>query len=822
MKRKLETRTACLMTAGFGAFLLGFVQPAVAANKARVELLPSVTAVVGGEPFEVGLRFTLSDKWHIYWENAGDSGLPPKVQWKLPAGFEVGGLRFPIPKRKVQAGIVTNILEGKPVLLATVTPPKDLGPGREITIGADLTWLVCSAQCLMEKQSVSMSLPTVGSSESVKAAHEAVFKVARRKLPVSAAQAKHVAVTPSLGKGMLAPGSRFEVHLEVAIKRGFHIQSDQPLLPGLVAAEVFMGPVAGLFYDAPEFPTAKTRTVPNLGKLSEFSGSIKIVVSGEAATELPGDSREVGGLFVYQACNEKGVCFAKQGVSWSMSVPVGQAGAGQPVRIPAVGGDPAQDRSDAAGAPGDETGGAAGQTRNANRDTSTDADSALAGTAEAGDQGGGIGGVLGRLGLGGLLIACFLYGLLINATPCVLPLLSIKVLGFVQQAHESRRRTLALGLSFGVGVVLFFVLLGFLAAAGKNVLQYPAAVIGLGAVVLALALSMLGVYTLQVPTAATKLDASIQKEGVLSSFGKGALAPVLGFACTGPFLAGAFGWAVKQPPQIAVLAFLSSGLGMASPYVLLGANPNWLSFLPKPGNWMITFERIMGFLLLAMVLWLLHPLISHLGPEGLEWTLGFLVAVGVGCWLLGKVNMSMSTPQRWRYRLGAGGIVVVTGVGIFGWIYPLGKAQAAQHDVRTVGADDWSSSIPWRPVFPQTIEEVVRSGKTVFLNVTSAYCTNCKVNKAVAINTAEARAKMQELGVVPFQADFTSSDPRVFELLQKYDRPGPPLDVIYPAGKPEQPIVMETLFPLSKLLEKLEAAGPSSDVLASLPSSSER
>ena len=205
-------------------------------------------------------------------------------------------------------------------------------------------------------------------------------------------------------------------------------------------------------------------------------------------------------------------------------------------------------------------------------------------------------------------------------------------------------------------MLLFFVILGLLAAQGKNVLQYPAGVIALGAVVMALALSMLGVYTLQVPSAATSLDAKIQREGVASSFGKGALAPVLGFACTGPLLAGAFGWATKQEPHIAVLAFVFAGLGMASPYVLLGANPNWLSFLPKPGNWMITFERIMGFLLMGMVIWLLHPLVYHIGAEGLEWTLAFLVFVAMACWIWGKIDVSMSTVVRWKYRAGAGAL----------------------------------------------------------------------------------------------------------------------------------------------------------------------
>ncbi|MCH7527316.1 MAG: thioredoxin family protein, partial [Planctomycetes bacterium] len=422
-------------------------------------------------------------------------------------------------------------------------------------------------------------------------------------------------------------------------------------------------------------------------------------------------------------------------------------------------------------------------------------------------------------GLTGLLIGCFLYGLIINATPCVLPILSIKVLGFVQQAHESRRRTLALGLAFGAGVILFFVLLGFLASTGKNVLQYPAAVITLSAVVTALALSMLGVYTLQVPTAATKLEATIQKEGVFASFGKGALAPVLGFACTGPLLAGVFAWATQQPPQVAFFAFLFAGLGMASPYMLLGANPNWLSFLPKPGNWMITFERIMGFLLLVMVVYLLSPLVVQIGAEGLQWTLAFFVAIGMGCWVWGLIDLGMSTGRRWRYRAVATAIVVFAGGTIYGWVYPLGEALANNQAARLASGsqadDDWSRGIPWRPWSAQAVEEAVLSGKTVFVDFTSAYCTNCKINKKAAINREETRKKMNALGVVAFRGDFTTGDPEIFAVLQKFERPGVPLDLIYPAGKPDEPIVLRPLFSLSYLLEKLDQAGPSSDILAS-------
>src|SRR5262249_49360137 len=112
------------------------------------------------------------------------------------------------------------------------------------------------------------------------------------------------------------------------------------------------------------------------------------------------------------------------------------------------------------------------------------------------------------------------------------------------------------------------------------------------------------------------LEARIQQEGLVASFAKGAFAPVLGLACTGPLLAGAFAWASQQPRETAILAFSFMGLGMASPYMLLGANPGWLSFLPRPGMWMVTFERVMGFLLLAMVVKLIDPLIIQIGVAG--------------------------------------------------------------------------------------------------------------------------------------------------------------------------------------------------------------
>ena len=351
--------------------------------------------------------------------------------------------------------------------------------------------------------------------------------------------------------------------------------------------------------------------------------------------------------------------------------------------------------------------------------------------------------------------------------------------------------------------MLFFVPFGLLASRGQNVLQYPVAVIALGTVVLIMALSMLGVFTLQIPTGATKLDAAIQKEGIIASFGKGALAPVLGFACTAPLLTGGLAWATRQPPNTAILAFMVMGVGMAFPYMLLGANPRWLSFLPRPGNWMITFERIMGFLLLGLVVLLIHPLVIHLGVEGLEWTLVFLVTVGMACWLLGQIQITMPVARRWRYRGGASAIVLVSALIIYGWFAPLGDAAASTGSVHPSGP------IAWRKWSPEAVEKAVLSGQTVYVNFTAAFCTNCKVNKGVAINTPDAIEKLRELRVVAFQGDSTRYDEGIAQMYQRHGRGGPPLDLIYPAGDYEHPIVMGIVFSKAEFLAKLDQAGPS-------------
>lgn len=756
---------------------------AYAAPKAQLSLLPSVEAVVPGQPFDVAIRFHLESGWHIYWQNSGDAGLPPSIRWTLPEGFTAGELQFPVPKRHVSPGdIVTNVIGGEPVLVVKVTPPAALEAGT-VKLVAAVGYLVCEKACLREDATLSLDLP-VQAAGSAKPANTEVFERARRTGPKETS--RYVTIKPSVKPDQLSPGTKFDFFIAVEINDGFHIQSNQPAAPSFIPSDVFVERRDGVRLSRPIFPEGKVRPDKFLGKLSEYNGHITVRIPGEVdASRSPGPIR-IAGIFTYQACDEKGNCFPPDAVSFSLNS--GNADA-TPVDVTRPGaGAVASPSTPASGSLGEKS---------------------------------GIEGILGRFGTIGLLFGCFLYGLFINATPCVLPLLSIKVLGFVHQAHESRRRTLALGLAFGAGVMVFFVLLGLLAAGlltehRYNILQIPAAVIGLGAVVMGMGLSMLGVFTLQPPSAAVHLEAHISQEGMAASFGKGALAPVLGLACTGPLLAGAFGWATQQPAKTAIAAFLFMGLGMASPYMLLSARPNWLGFLPKPGPWMITFERIMGFLLLAMVIWLLHPLVVQIGVTGLEWTLVFLVFVGLACWVLGQVRFDMSAARRWALRGLAIGVVVLVGGVIYEGIFPLNEAVAAakaERDAKAACANGESpievTGLAWRPWSKAAVEDTVRAGKLVFVDFTAAYCTQCRINKIVAINTPEFVERIKALDAVTYQGDFSIRDEAIENELQRHGRGGVPLNLIYPPGKPETPIVLDTELTKAYLLRKLDEASVS-------------
>ena len=244
------------------------------------------------------------------------------------------------------------------------------------------------------------------------------------------------------------------------------------------------------------------------------------------------------------------------------------------------------------------------------------------------------------------LLFGFLGGFILNLMPCVLPVISLKIFGFIQQAGQSRQKILRSGIAFTVGIFAWFIALALLLialkSAGRDVtwggLQFtnPYFVLALSVIVLVFALNLFGVFEISLPQSVTRgLLSTSERRDLLGSFFQGVFATVLATPCTAPFLGTALGFAFTQSAAIILAMFIAVAAGMSAPYLLLSAQPAWLRFVPRPGPWMVHLKQFMGFLLLATLVFLLYVLGAQRGLEGAIWASCFLLVISVACWMKG-------------------------------------------------------------------------------------------------------------------------------------------------------------------------------------------
>ncbi len=406
-------------------------------------------------------------------------------------------------------------------------------------------------------------------------------------------------------------------------------------------------------------------------------------------------------------------------------------------------------------------------------------------------------------GLLGFLFFGFIGGFILNLMPCVLPVISLKIFGFIQHAGKDRRAILRNGLSFVLGIFVWFLglalLLIALKAAGHEItwaaqFTNPYFVLALSVIVLVFALDLFGVFEITLPQALMQRMQSSTHEGEAGSFFQGLFATALATPCTAPFLGTAIGFAFTQSPFIILLMFAAVAAGMSAPYFLLSAQPAWMKFLPQPGPWMVHVKQFMGFLLLATLLFLIYVLGAQRGLEGAIWASCFLLIIAIACWMKGAfVVPTASAAKR------AGSIVIMLALLIASGVYFIGdKFQSAKIDIaQTTLAGDW------QPFTPERLQSERDAGRAVFVDFTAAWCLTCKFNEKAVLENSDVRDSFQRHAVVKMKADWTNGDPAITKLLQQFGRPGVPLYVLYP-GKSQEPIVFPELLTKNILLDKLE------------------
>ena len=412
-----------------------------------------------------------------------------------------------------------------------------------------------------------------------------------------------------------------------------------------------------------------------------------------------------------------------------------------------------------------------------------------------------------------MLISAFIGGLILNIMPCVLPVIALKILGFVSEAKSSPRRVRALGGIYTIGVLLSFLVLATLVigvkAAGNHPgwgMQFgsPIFLVCLITLVTLIALNLFGVFEVVLGGGALNTAGELaSKSGASGAFFNGVLATVLATPCTAPFLGAALGFAFLQPASIIILIFLTVGLGLSTPYLVLSWNPAWLKFLPKPGAWMEKFKVGMGFPMLATVVWLCFVAHSSFGKNTF-WLVGFLVVLAFAAWVFGEFY------QRGRSRKTLALLITFALLAI-GYFFILEKQLHWRAPFKETNISnslkESADGIDWQPWSPEAVIKARAAGKIVLVDFTADWCLTCQVNKRTSIEIPSVREALKSLNCVAFIADYTHSPANITAELNRLKRAGVPLVIIYPKN-PDAPLVLlpEVLTPSLVLNALTDAA----------------
>ena len=395
------------------------------------------------------------------------------------------------------------------------------------------------------------------------------------------------------------------------------------------------------------------------------------------------------------------------------------------------------------------------------------------------------------IGFFSALLLALLGGVILNLMPCVFPVLSIKALSLASHAHYSTRETRRQGYVYTLGVLASFALLALalilLKAGGSQIgwgfqFQSPIFVLLVAYLLFAVGLSLSGVFFIGGAVAGVG-SSFTEKPGYSGSFFTGVLATVVATPCTAPFMAAALGYAVAQPPFKLLAIFLSLGLGLALPYLMLSCWPRLHHWLPRPGLWMERAKQFLAFPMYAAAIWLVWVLVQQAGVNAVIVALGGMLLIAIAAWSYDSTRASPGK-GRWLGNISALALVLLAiGMGVASVNSPVDATQKPA-----------STGVNWEAYSDERLNSLLVEGKPVFLNFTASWCISCLVNERVALGTETVKKHFEQQGIVYLKGDWTNRDPQITAILKKFNRSGVPLYVFYPAGQADSPIELPQIL----------------------------
>jgi suppressor for copper-sensitivity B len=397
----------------------------------------------------------------------------------------------------------------------------------------------------------------------------------------------------------------------------------------------------------------------------------------------------------------------------------------------------------------------------------------------------------------GMILVAFLGGLILNIMPCVLPVLSLKILSVLRHGgghYVTVRQEFMATVS---GIVFSFICLAagiiLLKSSGHAIgwgvqFQEPYFLIGLITILTLFACNLLGYFDFRLPTFLSSAGGfSPHRESLLGSFLEGSLVTVLATPCTAPFVGTALAFALSRGNFEIGSIFLAMGIGLSFPFILISFFPGLATRLPKPGRWMGTVQKGLGFLILATVLWLTYVLAAELGLMN-ALCLACLMVIISGVLRSVRLKSAGIKTAAW----GATTLLIVAG-----FLIPDNFTRSK------TGVSSNASSL-WQPFDPDRVEEYVKAGKTVFVTVTADWCLTCQANKYFILNNRDVVKELENNNVVAMEADWTTHDPKITNYLKSFNQYGIPFYAVYGCRTPLGSFLGQ-LLTSGKVLQKLRS-----------------
>jgi thiol:disulfide interchange protein DsbD len=620
-----------------------------------------------------------------------------------------------------------------------------------------------------------------------------------------------VTVKAAVSAQPLLPGKSAEIAVELTVNRAYHVQSafaPAPYIPAKVTVAAAPGITVGAIQaqrgtDIPSPPALGT------GTLSVYQGKAYFLIPITAAPDAAAGERTLDISITTQACDDN-TCLPPKTSHVQVKAKVGAAGDAVEELEPALFAAAHKQQFLPTQLP--EPPASATQTQPA---ATKAGDVPLLNDAQqqaliesrpyqpfnTREQEYSLAAILGFALVGGLIL---------NVMPCVLPVIPLKALSFVQHAHGNHRVAMLHSLAFSAGIVTLFVALALVLRTGGlfygQQFQSPAFLITMALFVVALALSMLGVWTISTPQVVYKVEAKIAEStqpldyssgaapqtpaarAYLASYGNGLMATLLATPCSAPFLGPVFAWAFNKPAWLTAMALAVVGVGMSIPYLVLAAFPKMLNRVPRAGRWSELLKQGLGIVMLGVGIYL----ITRIQNTRL-WFWGFFgaLAIALVCWGWGQIpSLTMSLRRIWTIR----SIVLAIGILLGGGITYLASGATRPPDNH------------WVPFNVALLDKALKDGRPVVVDWTADWCINCQVLDATVLSREETQQAFAKSNALLLRADLTSDNPAATALNKKLGGEAIPVLAIFSPARPDKPVVLRDTYSRDRVIAEIEAA----------------